>query len=119
MAEMARQHTAKRVARIWQACREPSIARRLSDGVLGLEEIWRLSSEQLNALSGAQRAIECAHEELRRNKQLATTVAETDMFTCRRCHKSRTTYFQLQTRSADEPATTFVECLECDNKWKF
>lgn len=25
---------------------------------------------------------------------------------------------QLQTRSADEPMTTFVTCVACNNKWK-
>jgi transcription elongation factor S-II len=39
-------------------------------------------------------------------------------FTCRRCHSKKTTYVQLQTRSADEPMTTFVSCLSCDNQWK-
>jgi len=39
---------------------------------------------------------------------------------CSRCKKkSRCDYYQLQTRSADEPMTTFVTCLECDKKWKF
>jgi transcription elongation factor S-II len=39
---------------------------------------------------------------------------------CSRCKKTaRCSYYQLQTRSADEPMTTFVTCLECDKKWKF
>jgi DNA-directed RNA polymerase subunit M/transcription elongation factor TFIIS len=33
--------------------------------------------------------------------------------------KSRCDYYQMQTRSADEPMTTFVTCLECDKRWKF
>ena len=36
---------------------------------------------------------------------------------CKR--KSNCDYYQLQTRSADEPMTTFVTCLECDKRWKF
>jgi len=28
------------------------------------------------------------------------------------------TYYQLQTRSADEPMTTFVTCLTCNARWK-
>ena len=40
------------------------------------------------------------------------------MFTCGRCKSDQTTYYQLQTRSADEPMTTFVSCLECGNRWK-
>jgi len=39
---------------------------------------------------------------------------------CSRCKKkSKCDYYQLQTRSADEPMTTFVTCLECDRRWKF
>jgi transcription elongation factor S-II len=43
----------------------------------------------------------------------------TDIFKCGKCHKRNCTYFQMQTRSADEPMTTFVTCLECGNRWKF
>jgi len=39
---------------------------------------------------------------------------------CSRCKKkSKCDYYQMQTRSADEPMTTFVTCLECDREWKF
>lgn len=39
---------------------------------------------------------------------------------CSGCKKkTRCDYYQLQTRSADEPMTTFVTCLECDKRWKF
>jgi len=39
---------------------------------------------------------------------------------CSSCKKkTRCDYYQLQTRSADEPMTTFVTCLECDKRWKF
>lgn len=48
------------------------------------------------------------------NRQQGST-----MFKCGRCKKNNCTYFQLQTRSADEPMTTFVTCLECNNRWKF
>jgi len=41
-------------------------------------------------------------------------------FYCSGCKKkSKCDYYQLQTRSADEPMTTFVTCLECDRRWKF
>ena len=39
---------------------------------------------------------------------------------CSSCKKkTKCDYYQMQTRSADEPMTTFVTCLECDRKWKF
>lgn len=39
---------------------------------------------------------------------------------CSGCKKkTKCDYYQMQTRSADEPMTTFVTCLECDRRWKF
>ena len=36
-------------------------------------------------------------------------------FKCGKCKTMKTTYTQAQTRSADEPMTTFVTCLNCGN----
>ena len=52
------------------------------------------------------------------NKYFPKIEASTDTFECRRCKKNRCTYYQAQTRSADEPMTVFVTCLECGNRWK-
>jgi len=38
--------------------------------------------------------------------------AMTDTFKCRKCHSNKCSYYQMQTRSADEPMTTFVTCIE-------
>jgi transcription elongation factor S-II len=43
---------------------------------------------------------------------------QTDMFKCGKCKERRCTYYQLQTRSADEPMTTFVTCLNCGNRFR-
>jgi transcription elongation factor S-II len=40
-------------------------------------------------------------------------------FKCGKCKSKKTTYTQAQTRSADEPMTTFVTCLNCNHRWKF
>ncbi|KAF8736230.1 hypothetical protein AX14_000669 [Amanita brunnescens Koide BX004] len=45
--------------------------------------------------------------------------AETDAFQCSRCKQRKCRYRQAQTRSADEPMTTFVTCTVCGNRWKF
>jgi len=44
--------------------------------------------------------------------------ASTDTFTCRKCKSKRCTYMTIQVRSADEPMTIFVTCLDCGNRWK-
>lgn len=47
------------------------------------------------------------------NKDMAT-----DQFRCNRCNKRQCTYYEMQTRSADEPMTIFVRCLNCGKQWR-
>lgn len=42
----------------------------------------------------------------------------TDRFRCSRCQKKLCSYYELQTRSADEPMTIFISCLNCGKRWK-
>ena len=60
------------------------------------------------------------NEKIQRDKyKYETTIeAATDTFTCRKCKSKKCTYYQMQTRSADEPMTTFVTCIDCGNRWK-
>ena len=56
---------------------------------------------------------------LRDKSKLTTNIeASTDMYTCKKCKSKRCTYYELQIRSADEPATIFVTCLDCGKHWK-
>lgn len=45
--------------------------------------------------------------------------ASTNAFKCSKCKKRRCTVEEKQIRSGDEPATTFVTCLECGHKFSF
>jgi transcription elongation factor S-II len=40
------------------------------------------------------------------------------IFKCGRCKSMKTTYYEMQTRSADEPMTAFITCLACGKRWK-
>tara|TARA_B110001469_G_C9643523_1_gene324344 strand:- start:513 stop:1040 length:528 start_codon:yes stop_codon:yes gene_type:complete len=44
--------------------------------------------------------------------------AMTDTFKCNRCGSRETSYYEVQTRSADEPMTQFITCLNCNARWK-
>ena len=52
------------------------------------------------------------------NKYSSNIEAMTEMFTCKKCKSKRCTYYELQTRSADEPSTIFISCLDCGKHWK-
>ena len=56
----------------------------------------------------------------KRDKYLTTQTMKstTDVYTCFKCKKNECTYYQLQTRSADEPMTTFVTCVNCESRWR-
>jgi transcription elongation factor S-II len=86
-------------------------------GVWEPEKIISLSSQELYP--------ELYEEILIKNKKLMDKYSEekkaqgSTIFRCAKCRQNNCTYYQLQTRSADEPMTTFVTCLNCDNRWKF
>jgi transcription elongation factor S-II len=63
---------------------------------------------------------EMIKEKMKRDKnKFETTIeASTDTFTCRKCKSKKCTYYALQTRSADEPMTIFVTCIDCGNRFK-
>ena len=60
----------------------------------------------------------------RRQKELKNWLWEkemkqgTGMFKCRRCKSDQTSYYSLQTRSADEPMTNYITCHSCEYHWK-
>lgn len=53
-----------------------------------------------------------------KNKFESNLEASTDTFTCRKCKSNKCTFYQQQIRSSDEPMTTFVQCIDCGNRWK-
>ena len=44
--------------------------------------------------------------------------ANTTSFKCRKCDSKNCSYYQMQIRSADEPMTSFVTCIDCENHWR-
>lgn len=58
------------------------------------------------------------HKELRKEWFKKEQQNQRGFFKCRACGSDKTTYQQAQTRSADEPMTTFVSCMTCGKNWK-
>ena len=92
------------------------LLRKLQDKEIKAHRLSYMSHQEMNPESWKD-LIE--QKEIRdKHKYDPVLEASTDEFTCRRCKSTQCTYYQLQTRSADEPMTTFVSCINCGNRWK-
>jgi transcription elongation factor S-II len=84
-----------------------------------------VTSERKQAIAKAKReAAEAADQDWAENnndKILETIgVKPTEgMFPCPKCKSKRTTFNEMQTRSADEPTTKFCKCRDCGHQWRF
>ncbi|CEP22604.1 Transcription elongation factor S-II AltName: Full=TFIIS [Cyberlindnera jadinii] len=97
----------------------PELRQRVIDGELAASQLINMSTKEL-----APESLKKELEEIKKknlfNAQGATQErAVTDRFTCGKCKEKKVSYYQLQTRSADEPLTTFCTCENCGNRWKF
>lgn len=61
------------------------------------------------------------YEKITKKKELEeynkNNKASTDIFKCSKCKKRKCSISEKQVRAGDEPATTFVKCLECGHSW--
>jgi len=94
----------------------PEILNKLSNGDIKSFSIAFMTHQELVP----QRWAELIENKMKRDKSKYENNIEaaTDTFQCRKCKSNKCTYYQMQTRSADEPMTTFVTCIVCDNRWK-
>jgi DNA-directed RNA polymerase subunit M/transcription elongation factor TFIIS len=67
-------------------------------------EFYKEQDEELAKIERQKRQVEGACESLHK---------------CGKCKSKKTTYYEMQTRSADEPMTVFISCLVCGNKWRY
>lgn len=96
--------------------KNPRLLTRVIEGEFELSAIPHMTSyemfpEKWFALRDKQ--LQREQKILEGNKSRAT-----DQFKCRRCNKRECTYYEMQTRSADEPMTIFITCLNCGKEWR-
>ncbi|KAH6902568.1 transcription factor S-II, central domain-containing protein [Coprinopsis sp. MPI-PUGE-AT-0042] len=97
----------------------PMLREDIVSGEISPERFAVMSSEEM--ASDEQKAARKKIEDENLFKSLAAqeAEAETEAFQCSKCKQRKCRYRQAQTRSADEPMTTFVTCTVCGNRWKF
>lgn len=99
--------------------KNPDLRDRLLSGKISPEAFIKMSPNDM-APEALKKEIEKLHKQNLFEAQGATEKrAVTDRFTCGKCKHKKVSYYQMQTRSADEPLTTFCTCENCGNRWKF
>lgn len=81
---------------------------------ININEIAFLKPEELNPDKYENIIKRKEMEEYRKNNKVGSSA-----FTCVKCKKSNCSVTTRQTRAGDEPPTIFVECLECNNIFKY
>jgi DNA-directed RNA polymerase subunit M/transcription elongation factor TFIIS len=85
-------------------------------GEVSFKEISEMDSYQLFEETWKDSFLQ---QQIREKRQLEGNMSmATDRFLCKRCGKRPCTYYELQTRSADEPMTVFITCLNCGKHWR-
>ncbi|XP_073937111.1 transcription elongation factor A protein 3 isoform X2 [Castor canadensis] len=99
--------------------RNPGLRRNVLSGAISAGLIARMTAEEMASDELRELRNAMTQEAIREHQMAKTSGTTTDLFQCSKCKKKNCTYNQVQTRSADEPMTTFVLCNECGNRWKF
>ncbi|CAM5106332.1 unnamed protein product [Natator depressus] len=99
--------------------KNPNLRRNVLNGAISPSLIARMTAEEMASDELKELRNAMTLEAIREHQMAKTGGTTTDLFQCGKCKKKNCTYNQVQTRSADEPMTTFVLCNECGNRWKF
>ncbi|XP_026084172.1 transcription elongation factor A protein 3-like isoform X10 [Carassius auratus] len=99
--------------------KNPNLRKNVLAGAIELRRIATMTAEEMASDELKQLRNVLTQEAIREHQMAKTGGTTTDLLQCGKCRKKNCTYNQVQTRSADEPMTTFVLCNECGNRWKF
>ncbi|KAK4687312.1 transcription elongation factor S-II, partial [Tremellales sp. Uapishka_1] len=91
----------------------PGLRNEIVIGHINSEQVVNMTKDEMASESMKALNEKIASDNLFKAKAVGETLAETDAFKCGRCQQRKCTYYQMQTRSADEPMTN------CGNRWKF
>ena len=86
------------------------------DNTLKAEQIPFMTHQEIDSI----RWEELITAKMKRDKNICETQVEasSDLFKCGKCKERRTVFYEMQTRSADEPMTIFITCLNCGKRWR-
>ncbi|KXL46490.1 hypothetical protein M433DRAFT_73173 [Acidomyces richmondensis BFW] len=95
------------------------LRRDVFSGRIRPERFVSMTSAELKSAEQRRKDAELEKENMSKAMTAEVQKAVSTTMTCGKCKQKRVSYTQAQTRSADEPMTTFCECENCGHKWKF
>ncbi|XP_070555924.1 transcription elongation factor A protein 1-like isoform X2 [Ptychodera flava] len=99
--------------------RNPGLRQKVLSGEITPERIATMTADEMASDEMKELRKNYTKEAIRDHQMATTGGTKTDLLKCGKCGKRNCTYNQVQTRSADEPMTTFAYCNECGHRWKF
>ncbi|KAK9454629.1 transcription factor S-II, central domain-containing protein [Dipodascopsis uninucleata] len=99
--------------------KNPELRYRVITGEISAERLYRMSPQEMASEELKNEYKRLEEKNLFNAQGAKEQRAVTDRFTCGKCKQKKVSYYQMQTRSADEPLTTFCTCENCGNRWKF
>ncbi|XP_052776441.1 transcription elongation factor A protein 1-like [Mya arenaria] len=99
--------------------KNPELRANVLCGLIPADRMAKMTAEEMASAHMNDLRAKYTKEAIDDHQMAKTGGTVTDLFKCGKCGGKRCTYNQVQTRSADEPMTTFVFCNDCGNRWKF
>jgi len=96
----------------------PSLRVRVLKGEIKPEKFVTMSHEELQSKERREEVEKLKNENMRAAQAPVAEKSISTSLTCGKCGQKKVSYSQAQTRSADEPMTTFCECTVCGKRWK-
>jgi transcription elongation factor S-II len=91
---------------------------RVLSGEIPPEKFVVMNHEELKSAKQKEVEDKLQQENMKNAQVPMAEKSVSDALRCGKCQQKKVSYSQAQTRSADEPMTTFCECLNCGNRWK-
>lgn len=96
----------------------PGLLRRVQSRALSVKAFAHQSPQEMWPEHWEVVYQKVAARQLRREADVDASNAPDGAYTCGKCKSRKTVYASFQIRSADEPMTNFVRCLNCGKSWK-
>ncbi|KAG5921071.1 hypothetical protein E4U42_005998 [Claviceps africana] len=95
------------------------LRKRVLSGEISAQRFATMTDDELKSEEQRKMDAELEKENMKKAQVPQEQKSISDSLECGRCKLKKVSYTQAQTRSADEPMTTFCECMNCGHRWKF